>query len=53
MSLWGGSAIAHIADDGEYAEIPLEHGAEPHGMAVGADGALWVACEAGYLERIS
>ena len=28
-------------------------GAEPHGMAVGADGALWVACEAGYLERIS
>ena len=47
------SAIAHIAGDGEYAEIPLEPGAEPHGLAVGADGALWVACEAGYLERIS
>ena len=35
VSLWGADAIAHISGDGEYAEIPLEPGAEPHGMAIG------------------
>ena len=51
VSLWGADQIARVTADGELDTIDLPAGSEPHGMAIGADGALWVALEAGYVLR--
>ena len=32
--------------------IDLPSGSEPHGLAIGPDGALWAALEAGYVMRL-
>ena len=53
VSLWGSDQIAHISDEGEIATLDLPPGSEPHGLAIGPDGALWVALEAGGVIRIT
>jgi virginiamycin B lyase len=53
VSLWGSSRVAHVSDEGEIAELELPAGSEPHGLAIGSDGALWVALESGSLLRIT
>ena len=53
VSLWGADQIAHVSDEGEVATLDLPPGSEPHGMAIGPDGALWVALEAGAVIRIT
>ena len=53
VSLWGADQIAHVSDEGEIATLDLPPGSEPHGMAIGPDGALWVALEAGSVIRIT
>ena len=53
VSLWGADQLAHISDEGEIATLDLPPGSEPHGMAIGSDGALWVALEAGAVIRIT
>jgi virginiamycin B lyase len=53
VSLWGSNQVAHVSDEGEVATLDLPPDSEPHGLAIGPDGALWVACEAGLLIRIT
>jgi virginiamycin B lyase len=52
VSLWGADQIAHVTADGEVDTIDLPAGSEPHGLAIGPDGALWVALEAGFVMRL-
>ena len=52
VSLWGADQIARVHADGDVATIDLPAGSEPHGMAIGPDGALWVALEAGFVMRL-
>ncbi|OPE45300.1 Vgb family protein, partial [Mycolicibacterium diernhoferi] len=52
VSLWGADQIARVGADGGATVIDLPPGSEPHGMAIAADGALWVALEAGYVWRL-
>jgi virginiamycin B lyase len=52
VSLWGSDQIARVSADGEVFTIDLPEGSEPHGLAIGRDGALWVALEAGYVLRL-
>ena len=49
------STVSRIrrSDEGEIAEIELPAASEPHGLAIGPDGALWVALEAGALLRFT
>jgi virginiamycin B lyase len=53
VSLWGANQIARVSGDGaEVATIDLPPGSEPHGLAIGPDGAPWVALESGYALRM-
>jgi len=52
VSLWGADQVAQVSADGEVVTIDLPAGSEPHGLAIAADGALWVALEAGYVLRL-
>ncbi len=49
-TLWGSNQLAHIALDGAIDVVDLPGGqSEPHGLAVAADGTVWVAMESGAL----
>jgi virginiamycin B lyase len=52
VSLWAADQLARVSADGEVDTIDLPSGSEPHGLAIGRDGALWVALEAGYVLRL-
>ena len=52
VSLWGSSQIARVSGDGEIVTIDLPPGSEPHGLAIGPEGAPWVALESGFVVRI-
>jgi virginiamycin B lyase len=54
VSLWGADQIARVSGDGsEVVTMDLPPGSEPHGLAICADGALWVALESGFVVRMS
>lgn len=45
---WGGNRVGHITTAGEMSTIVLPTpNSEPHGIAVAADGRVWVALEIG------
>jgi virginiamycin B lyase len=52
VSLWGSNQLARVSGDGEIVTIDLPSGSEPHGLAIGPEGALWVALEAGFVVRM-
>lgn len=52
VSMWGADQIARVRADGEVVTIDLPAGSEPHGLAIGPDGALWTALEAGFVMRL-
>lgn len=52
VTLWGSSRLARVGGDGDVVTIDLPPGSEPHGLAVDAEGAVWVALEAGYVLRM-
>jgi virginiamycin B lyase len=48
------SSIVRLDRDGRLVdEISFHPGAEPHGLAIAADGALWVALEVGSLAHLT
>ena len=53
VSLWGADQIARVSADGEISSFELPPGSEPHGLALDAEGALWVALESGFVIRLS
>jgi virginiamycin B lyase len=53
VSLWGADQIARVSGDGsEIVTIDLPSGSEPHGLAIGPDGAAWIALESGFVLRM-
>jgi virginiamycin B lyase len=51
---WGGNRVGSITTDGVIKTHDLTiTGAEPHGITLGPDGALWTALETGALARIT
>jgi virginiamycin B lyase len=53
VTLWGANQVAHFADDGTFSahDLPTAD-SEPHGIAVAADGTVWVALETGALAEL-
>jgi virginiamycin B lyase len=53
ITLWGASALARLDAAGNLIEqIGLGEGSEPHGLALDADGSVWVALEKGSVAHI-
>ena len=53
VSLWGANQLARVSGDGsDVVTIDLPPGSEPHGLAIGPEGALWVALESGFVLRM-
>jgi virginiamycin B lyase len=53
VSLWGSDQIARVSGDGSDVDVlDLPPGSEPHGLAIGPDGALWAALESGFVVRL-
>lgn len=52
VSLWGSDQLARVSGDGEIVTFDLPAGSEPHGLAIGAGGAPWVALESGFVVRL-
>ncbi|WP_460074592.1 virginiamycin B lyase family protein, partial [Priestia megaterium] len=51
---WGSNQIGRITVNGEITEYPIPTAnAEPHGIVVGSDQALWFAEECNKLGRLS
>jgi virginiamycin B lyase len=51
---WAGNRVGSITVDGDVEEHDLPTaGSEPHGIALGPDGALWTTLETGALARVS
>ncbi|CAM5673914.1 hypothetical protein SHIRM173S_12232 [Streptomyces hirsutus] len=50
----GNNRIGHIIASGEITEYALPSpSSEPHGIALGPDGALWAALETGGVARVA
>jgi virginiamycin B lyase len=49
---WGSARVGAIDANGRVEHAALAPGSEPHGLALGPDGAVWVALEAGSLVRL-
>jgi virginiamycin B lyase len=49
---WAADRVGHISEAGEFEHLTLPPGSEPHGLTVGADGAVWVALENRGIVRI-
>ncbi|MFB2580315.1 hypothetical protein ACEXQD_03615 [Herbiconiux sp. P15] len=54
FTLWGANQLGHVALDGSFSFVDLASSGhdEPHGLAVAADGAVWVAMESGALLEV-
>jgi NADPH:quinone reductase-like Zn-dependent oxidoreductase len=50
---WGAGSVVRLGQDGRLAgETSFQPGAEPHGLALAADGTPWVALKAGFLAHL-
>ncbi|PRH75709.1 virginiamycin B lyase, partial [Streptomyces solincola] len=51
---WAGNRVGHLTAEGVLTSYDLPSpGSEPHGIAAGPDGALWVALETGAVARMT
>ena len=53
-TLWGANQLAHATADGDLTmhDLPTPE-SEPHGIAVAADGTVWVALESGAIAEVT
>ncbi|MCS5714136.1 virginiamycin B lyase [Herbiconiux sp. CPCC 205716] len=55
FTLWGSNELGHVTLDGSFSFVSLAESGheEPHGLAVGLDGTVWVAMETGALVGVT
>jgi virginiamycin B lyase len=55
FTLWGSNELGHVTLDGAFSFVSLAETGheEPHGLAVGVDGTVWVAMETGALVAVT
>jgi virginiamycin B lyase len=54
VALWATDSVARLDREGQTIdEVVFLRGSEPHGVAVAADGSVWVALEAGCLVHLT